>query len=77
MASSSTTCECNIIKEENESLKKKFMDLNNIVTKFTLGEKNLNILLESQRCLFNKEGLGYRPYKKSTYLKNHFVKAST
>ena len=73
----SSTCECKSLKDENSALKKKNIDLHSIVTKFTLGEKNFKMLLGSQRCVFDKGGLGYKPYIKQKYLKNYFVKAST
>ena len=51
-------------------------DLTQIVYKFTLGEKNFDIMISEQRCVFNKRGLRYKPFVKQKYLKNYFVKAS-
>ena len=70
-------CECESLKEENVELNKKIIDMHAIITKFTLGEKNFKMLLGSQRCVFDKGGLGYKPHIKQKYLKNYFVKKST
>ena len=76
MSSSSKTCDCEYIMNENVLLNTKIIDLQNILSKFTLGHKNFNMLLGSQKCAFRREGLGYRPYIKRKFLKNYFVKAS-
>ena len=34
------------------------------------------MLLGSQKCLFGKYGLRYKPYTKEKYVNNYFVKAS-
>jgi hypothetical protein len=44
---------------ENDTLKRKVDLLTNDLARFTQGKKNLDILLGSQRCCFNKSGLGY------------------
>ena len=46
---------------ENEVLKKKSNELNEIVIKFTSDQKNLEKLLSTQKCVFDKGGLGYKP----------------
>ena len=35
-----------------------------IVDKFTLSSTKLNMILENQRAIFNKAGLGYNPLKR-------------
>ena len=60
---------------ENETLKKKSNELNETVLKFTNGQKMLDNMLNSQKCVFDKGGLGYKPYLKQKYYKNYFVKA--
>ena len=62
---------------ENETLKKKSNELNEIVLKFTNGQKMLDNMLNSQKCVFDKGGLGYKPYLKQKYYKNYFVKATS
>ena len=46
--------------KENASLKKKVDDLTNIVHKFTLGKKTFDMMLDEKRCVFNKNGLGFK-----------------
>ena len=45
-----------------------------IVLKFTNGQKILDNLLNSQKCLFDKGGIGYKPNLKQKYYKSYFVK---
>ena len=45
--------------KENEVLKKKSNELNEIVLKFTNSQKNLEKLLSTKKCVFDKGGLGY------------------
>lgn len=54
----------------NGVLKKKNNELNEIVLKFTNREKMLDNMLNSQKCVFDKRGIGY----KANYYKNYFVK---
>ena len=61
-ASNSCKC-CNKFIEE-------INDLKNSLAKFTIGKNNLDILLEKQRCVFDKAGLGYRPDKQQKLYKN-------
>ena len=63
--------------KENEVLKKKNHELNEIVLKFTSVQKNLEILLSTKKCVFEKEGLGYKPNLKQKYYKNYFFKATS
>ena len=50
-----------ILMKENEVLKKKSNELNEIVLKFTNRQKMLDNMLNSQKCVFDKRGLGYKP----------------
>ncbi|KAH9716703.1 hypothetical protein KPL71_021554 [Citrus sinensis] len=47
------------LKKENEMLKKKNIELSNVVLKFTNGQKMLDNMLNSQKCVFDTGGLGY------------------
>ena len=60
--------------KENEVLKKKSNELNEIVLKFTSGQKNLEKLLSTKKCVFDKGGIGYKPNLKQKYYKNYFIK---
>ena len=64
----------NDLKNENEMLRKKSNELNEIVLKFTNGQKMLDNLLNSQKCVFDKWGIGYKPNLKQKYYKSYFVK---
>ena len=44
---------------------------------FTNGKKKLDRLLGSQRCVFDKAGLGYNPVTKQKQFQDFFVKANT
>ena len=48
----------NDLKKENEMHTKKSNELNDIVLKFTNGQKNLEKLLSSQKCVFDKGCIG-------------------
>ncbi|KAK9180632.1 hypothetical protein WN944_023765 [Citrus x changshan-huyou] len=47
------------LMKENEVLKKKNNELNEIVLKFTNGQKMLDNMLNSKKCVFDKGGIGY------------------
>ena len=64
----------NDLKNENEMLRKKSNELNEIVLKFKNGQKMLDNLLNSQKCVFDKGGIGYKPNLKQKYYKSYFVK---
>ena len=49
------------MKNENEMLKKKSKELNEIVLKFTNGQKMLDNMFNSKKCVFDKGRLGYKP----------------
>ncbi|KAL7003451.1 hypothetical protein U1Q18_052410 [Sarracenia purpurea var. burkii] len=66
----------NDFEKENVLLKQKIIDLNLIITKFTKGEKYLEMILGT-KCTFNKEGLGFNPNEKKTVLKESFDQDTT
>ena len=66
----------NQLEEKNKTLKENVDKLNTALAKFTQSSKILETILASQRCVFNKRGLGYQPNKNNKYLKNYFVKAN-
>lgn len=65
------------LMKENEVLKKKSNELNQIVLKFTNGQKMLDNLLNSQKFVFDKGGIGYKPNLKQKYYKSYFVKTTS
>ena len=60
--------------KENEVLKKKNNELNEIVLKFINGQKILDNLLNSQKCVFDKGSVGYKPNLKQKSYNTYFVK---
>ena len=66
----------NALKKENEDLKVKILNLEKIISKFTLGKEKLDAILFSQRSVYDKAGLGFNPSKKQKTLKIFFVKSS-
>ena len=65
------------LKKENEELLKKNEWLVSSLSKFSCGQKAFDMLLASQKCVFDKRGLGYKSSKNEKYFKNYFVKEST
>ena len=51
-------------KLENDDLNNKAKDLTSCLEKFTQGQKNLNLFLGSQRCVYDRARLRYNPLKK-------------
>ena len=60
--------------KENEVLKKKSNKLNEIVLKFTNGQKNIEKLLSSQKFIFDKRVLGHKTNLKQKYYTNCFIR---
>ena len=58
-------------------LKKKNIELSDVVLKFTNGQKILDNLLNSQKSVFDKGGIGYKLNLKQKYYKNYFVKSTS
>jgi len=76
---SSTKC---LIQENNKAshsceycdkFKEEIVDLKIVLAKFTLGKNNLNIILDKQRCVFYKAGLGYNPENQQKMYKKFFA----
>ena len=65
------------LEKENDDLKKQVEDLTKPLTKFTLKEQNLNILLGKQRFVFDKAGLGFNPTFKEKKYNNFFSKTTS
>jgi hypothetical protein len=71
--SSQIAHDSNLLVNENKELKLKVENLNKILTNFTNGKKNLDNLLGSQRCVFDKAGIGYNPKIKEKHYKKIFI----
>jgi hypothetical protein len=71
--SSQIAYDSNLLVNENKELKLKIENLNKILTNFTNGKKNLDNLLGSQRCVFDKAGIGYNPKIKEKHYKKFFI----
>ena len=65
------------LEKENELLRKKNEWLTSSVSIFSCGQKYFEMILASQKCVFDKQGLGFKSSKNQKYLKNYFVKEST
>jgi hypothetical protein len=63
----------NLLINENKELKLKVENLTKILTNFTNGKKNLDNLLGSQRCVFDKAGIGYNPKIKEKHYQKIFI----
>jgi chromosome segregation ATPase len=70
--SSQIAHDSNPLLNENKRLKLKIEDLTKTVTNLTNGKKNLNKLLGSQRCVFDKAGIGYNTKVKEKHYKKFF-----
>ena len=64
-------------KNENEILKKKNEWLISFLSIFSCGQKYFEMILASQICVFDKQGLGFKSSKNQKYFKNYFVKESS
>jgi hypothetical protein len=71
--SSQIAYDSNLLVNENKELKLKVENLNKILTNFTNGKKNLDNLLGSQRCVFDKAGIGYNPKLKEKHYQKFFI----
>jgi hypothetical protein len=71
--SSQIVHDSNFLINENKELKLKVENLTKILANFTNGKKNLDNLLGSQRCVFDKAGIGYNPKIKEKHYKKFFT----
>ena len=53
-----------ILTQENLNLKNKIAKLKPMIEKFTLSSTKLQMILDNQKAIFDKVGLGYNPLKK-------------
>ena len=65
-----------ILRSENEILKKKDEWLTSSLSIFFCGQKYFEMILASQKYVFDKQGLGFKSSKNQKYFKNYFVKES-
>ena len=65
------------LEKENEILRKKNEWLTSSISIFSYGQKYFKMILASQKCVFDKQWLGFKSSKNQKYLKNYFVKEST
>ena len=61
------------VTTKNNELNAKVLDLTKCLEKITKGQKGLDLLLESQRCVYNRARLGYNPLTKQKLYKNSFT----
>ena len=66
-----------ILRSENKILKKKNEWLTPSLSIFSCGQKSFEMILASQKCVFDKQGLGFKSSKNQKYFKNYFVKESS
>ena len=64
----------NELEFKNNELNAKILDLPIWLENFTKGQKNLNLLLGSQRCVYDHARIGYNTSTKQKLYKNIFVK---
>ena len=64
-------------ENEKVALNNKIVSQSKIIEKFTQGSKTLENILSSQRCVFDKSGLGYKPSIHQKYFKNYFMKVKS
>ena len=64
------------MRKENEILRKKNEWLTSSLSIFSCGQKSFEMILASQKCVFDKQGLGFKSSKNQKYFKNYFVRES-
>ena len=72
--SSLNTQDSNLLLNKNKRSKLKIENSTKIVTNLTKGNKNLNKLLGSQRCVFDKTSIRYNPRIKEKRYQKFFMK---
>ena len=67
------------LRVQNEGLTKENERLKKALSNFSKGQKSFDMLIGSQRMMFDRKGLGFERMQniKQKYSKNYFVKAST
>ena len=65
------------LEKENELLRKKNEWLTSSISISSCGQKYFEMILTSQKCIFDKQWLGFKSSKNQKYFKNYFVKEST
>ena len=65
------------LEKENEILRKKNEWLTSSLSIFSCGQKSFEMILANQKCVFDKQELGFISSKNQKYFKNYFVKEST
>ena len=65
------------LKTENEILRKKNEWLTSSLSIFSCEQQSFEMILASQKCVFDKQVLGFKSSKNQKYFKNYFVKEST
>ena len=64
------------LKKVNEELLKKNEWLVSSLSKLSCGQKDFDMILASEKCVFDKKGLGYNSSNNEYCFKNYFVKES-
>ena len=62
------------LEKENEILRKKNEWLTSSLSIFSCGQESFEMILASQKCVFDKQELGFKSSKNQKYFKNYFVK---
>ena len=65
------------MRNENEILKSKNEWLKSSLSIFSCGQKSFEMILASQKCVFDKQRLRFKSSKNQKYFKIFFVKEST
>ena len=58
-------------------MRKKNEWLTSSLSIFSCGQKSFEMILDSQKFVFDKQGLGFKSSKNQKYFKNYFVKEFT
>ena len=65
-----------VLNNEKKALQLEINKLKPIVDKFTISSEKLQLMLNNQKGVFDKAGLGFNPGNKLKFLKNFFTPAS-